>query len=88
MELVYKKYIDISIFFGIERLFFVKQCPLKFISGIKWCPKKIGAKLLSDLVIFLIFSIFSSKFPLDFYDSIRVVPLKYLIYSLAGRNTK
>ena len=46
---------------------------------------KVGAKLLSDLVIFLIFS---SAIPLDFHDSIRVVPLKYLIYFLAGINTK
>ena len=44
-----------------------------------WC------KLLFDLVIF---SIFSSDIPLDFHDSIRVVPLKYLMYFLAGINNK
>ena len=37
---------------------------------------KVGAKLLSDLVIF---SIFSTDIPLDFYESIWVVPLKYLM---------
>ena len=40
------------------------------------------AKLLS------IFSIFSSEIPLDFHESIRVVPLKYLMYFLAVINTK
>ena len=38
---------------------------------------KVGTKLLSDLVV-----------PLDFDDSIRVVPLKYLMYFLVGINTK
>ena len=47
--------------------------------------KKVGAKLLSDLVIF---SVFSSDIPLDFHESIRVLPIKYLIYFLAGINTK
>ena len=46
---------------------------------------KVGAKLLSDLVIV---SIFSSDIPLDFYDSTRVVPLKYLMYFLAGIKIK
>ena len=46
---------------------------------------KSGAKLLSDLVIF---SIFSSDIPLDFHKSIGVVPLKYLMYFLAGITTK
>ena len=46
---------------------------------------KVGAKLLSDLVIF---SIFSSGIPLDYHKSIRVVPLKYLMYFLADVNTK
>ena len=46
---------------------------------------KGGAKLLSNLVIF---SIFSSDNPLDFHKSIQVVPLKYLMYFLAGINTK
>ena len=46
---------------------------------------KVGAKLLSDLVIF---SILSSDIPLDFHDSIQVVPIKYLIYFLVGINTK
>ena len=45
---------------------------------------KKGAKLRSDLVIF---SIFSFDIPLDIHESIRVVPLKYLLF-LAGINTK
>ena len=47
--------------------------------------KHDGAKLQTDL---LIFSIFSSNIPSDFHDSIRVVPLKYLMHFLAGINTK
>ena len=54
-------------------------------SGNKWWSTKVGAKFLSDLVIF---SIISSDISLDFHDSIQVVPLKYLIYILAGINTK
>ena len=46
---------------------------------------KNGAKLLSDLVIF---SIFSSDIPLDFLEPIKIVPLKYLMNFLAGINTK
>ena len=46
---------------------------------------KVGAKLLSNLVIFLIFSY---NIPLDFHESIRVAPLKYLLYFLAGINPK
>ena len=41
--------------------------------------------MLSDL-IFL--SILSPEIPLDLHDSIQVVPLKYLIYLLAGINAK
>ena len=40
---------------------------------------------MSDLVIF---SIFSSDIPLDFHESVRLVPLKYLMYFLAGINAK
>ena len=47
----------------------------------KWWSTKVGAKLLSDLVTF---SILSSDIPLDFYDSIWVVPVKYLLYFSAG----
>ena len=47
--------------------------------------KKVGAKFLPDLVIF---SMFSSDIPLDFQESIRVVPLKYLMHFFAGINTK
>ena len=54
-------------------------------SGNKWWSTKIGAKLLSDLVIL---SVLSSYILLDFHKSIRVVPLRYLIYFLAGKNTK
>ena len=46
---------------------------------------RVGEKLLSDLIIF---SILSSGIPLDFHDSIRVVPIKYLMYILVGINTK
>ena len=46
-------------------------------SGNKWWFTKVGAKLLSDLVVL---SILSSDIPLDFHDSIRLVPLKYLVY--------
>ena len=66
-------------------ILFIKQCPLKFVSGSKWWSLKVAAKLLSDLVIF---SIFSSDILLDFQESIWVVPLKYLMYFLAGLNTK
>ena len=45
-------------------------------SGNKWWSTKVGIKLLNGLVIF---SILSSDIPLDFHDSIQVVPLKYLI---------
>ena len=51
-------------------------------SGNKWWY--IAAKLLSDLVIF---SILSSEILLDFCNSIRVVPLKYLMYILVVVNT-
>ena len=54
-------------------------------SGNKWWSTKVCVKLLSDLVIF---SINSSDIPLDFYESIWVVSLKYLKYFLTGINTK
>ena len=54
-------------------------------SGNKWWSAKVGAKLLPDLVIF---SIHSSDIPLDFHDSIWVAPVKYLMYFLAGINSK
>ena len=44
-----------------------------------------GAKLMSD---FVIFSLFSSGIPLDFHESIRVVTLKYLTYFLVGIKNK
>ena len=72
-------------FLGVEILFFIKQCPLKFMSGNTWWWTKVGAKLMSDLVIF---SIFSSSILPDIYESIRVVALKHLTYFLAGTNTK
>ena len=50
-----------------------------------WWSTKIGAKLLSDLVIF---AICFSKIPLDFHESSRVVPLKYSMYFLAATNTQ
>ena len=69
---------------GIEILF-IKQCRLEFTSGSTWWSAKVGAKLLPNLVIF---SIFSADIPLHFYESIRVVPLKYLMNFLAGINAK
>ena len=44
-------------------------------SGNKWGSTKVGAKLLSDLVIF---SILSCDIQLDFHDLTRAVSLKYL----------
>ena len=41
-------------------------------SGNKWCSTKVGAQLLSDLIIF---SIFSPDIPLDFHELIPIVPL-------------
>ena len=46
-------------------------------SNTSWWSTKVCAKLVSDLVIF---SIFSSDIPTDFYKSIPVVPLKYLMF--------
>ena len=54
-------------------------------SGNEWWCTKVGAKLLSDLVIF---STFSSDIQLDFHNSIRVVPVESLMYLSAGINTK
>ena len=53
--------------------------------GNKWWSTKVGTKLLSDLVTF---SMFSSENPLDFYNSIQAVLLKYLMHFLAVINTK
>ena len=47
--LVCKNYVS---FLGIEILLFYKQCPLKFMSDNTWWSKKVGAKLMSGLVIF------------------------------------
>ena len=66
-------------------MLFIKLYPLKVTSGNKWWSRKVGAKLLSDLVICFIFF---SEIPLDFHESIWVVPLKYLMYFLARINTK
>ena len=57
---------------------------IKIMPDNKWCSTKVGAKLLSDLVIF---SIFSSDIPLDFHELIWVVQLKHLMYFLTGINT-
>ena len=46
-------------------------------SGNKWWSTKVGAKLLSDLVIF---SKLSSEIPLDSHDLVREVSVKYLMY--------
>ena len=52
-------------------------------SANKWTTT-VGAKLLSDLVIF---STFSSDVPLDFNKSMQKVLLKCLTYFLASINT-
>ena len=81
IDLVCKKCMFIFItFLGIQILF-IKQNPLKFMSGNTWWLTKVGVKLLSDLIIF---SVFFSDIPLAF----QVVPLKYLTYFLTGINTK
>ena len=69
-------------FLEIEILFW---CPLKFMYGYIWWSTKVGAKLLFELVIILLFS---SDISLDFNQSVQVVPLKHLMYLLAGINTK
>ena len=53
---------------------------LKFMFANKLLSTKVGAKLMFDLVIFLISSISSSDIPLNFRESIQVVQLKYLMY--------
>ena len=53
-------------------------------SGNRWWSAKVGAKLLSYLVIC---SIISSDIPLDIHESIWVASLKYFRYLLAGINT-
>ena len=54
--------------------------------GILLFIKHCQLKLLSDLVKY---SIFSSNFKLlDFQKKIRVFPIKYLMYFLAGISTK
>ena len=72
-------------FLGKEILLVNEQYLLKLLSGSNEWSTKVGAKLLSDLVIF---SILSSDIPLDLHDSIWVVLAKYLMYFLAGINTK
>ena len=54
-------------------------------SGNKWGSTKYGAKLLSTIVVF---SMFSCQIPLHFHKSIPVVPLKYLMHILTGISTK
>ena len=73
VDLVCKNYKDL----WLEILFFIKQCPLKFMSGNIWWSTKYGEKLLSGLVIF---SILSYEIPLDFHHSIQVEQLRYLKY--------
>ena len=70
---------------GIEKLFFIKQGPLKLMSGNSWGLTKVGEKLLSDLVKFWILS---SNIPLAFDKLIQEVSLNYLMYFLVGINTK
>ena len=70
-------YIYIYIYTYISLLFrsFVKSMMINKI----WCKKAVE---------FSVFSIFSLDILLHFYELIRVVPLKYLIYFLASINTK
>ena len=62
-------------FLGIE-IVFINQCLSKFMSANIYWSIEVGSKFLSDLVIFWMFS---GDTPLDFHESIRVVPLKYLM---------
>ena len=62
-------------------LLFIKQFPLNFMSCNSWWSTKNCAMLQSDSVMI---SIISSDIPLDFHETIRVVPLKRWIYFLAG----
>ena len=58
----------------------IKQCLLNFISGSGSKLIKVGAKLLSDVVIFIVLS---SKIPIDFHDKtldVLVRNLKYFLY--------
>ena len=54
-------------------------------SGNEWWSAKVGVKLLSDLVIF---SVISSDILSDFHEQIWIIPWKYLMYFIAGVNTK
>ena len=67
MDLVCQKYIGLLLFRD-------RKLKLKFMSDNKWWSAKVDATLLSDL---LIFSIFSFDIPSDFHDSVLVMPLKY-----------
>ena len=64
MDLVYKKYIDLLILRD-KNIAFYGKCPLNFSSGNGWKLIKVGAKVLSDVVIF---SMPSSYIPLDFQE--------------------
>ena len=72
-------------FFRDKNITFFKQYPLKLMSGNKWWSGKVGAKLLSVLVIF---STHSSEIPLTFHDSVQVMLVKYFMYFLAGITTE
>ena len=61
----------------LRKILFIKEGLLKLMSGNTWWSTIVGTKLLSDLVIF---SIFPSDLPLDFQESIRLVPLKNFMY--------
>ena len=62
-----------------EILIFIKQCKLRIMPDNTCWSTKVCVKLLSDLVVF---SVFSYDIPLDFHQLIPVVPLKYLIFYL------
>ena len=68
-------------------ILFSKPCPLNLCLVINDDQKKLQKRCKIAVWFSYIFNI-CSDFPLDFHESIQVLPLKYLMYSLAGINTK
>ena len=61
-----------------REILIIKQHPLEIMSGNSWSSKNVGAKLLSDSVIFSISFVDS---PLDFDESLQVVSLFFSWYN-------